>query len=78
MEQITNFFSQLSTYNAEHPIMFDVFSIIGLIVLALVMNFFTAKVILRAVVHFVGKTATHWDDVLVNPLHGLPIVFDVL
>ena len=66
MEQITNFFSRLSTYNAEHPILFDIFSAIGLIVLAVVLNFFTTKVILRVVRHFVGKTTTHWDDILVE------------
>lgn len=66
MDKILDYYSRFSTYNAEHPIMFDVFSVLALVLLAVIMNFFTAKVILRAVEHFVGKTATHWDDILVK------------
>ena len=66
MEQITNFFKELGAYNTEYPVLFDIFSLIGLVVLAYVANFVAKRIILRSVEHFANKSATHWDDLLVE------------
>ncbi len=66
MEQITNFFNELGAYNMEYPVLFDIFSLIGLVVLAYLANFIAKKVILRSVHHFASRTSTHWDDLLVE------------
>lgn len=66
MEYITNIFSELGAYNTEYPVLFDLFSLVGLVVLAYLANFIAKKIILRSVEHFANKTATHWDNLLVE------------
>lgn len=66
MEQLTNFFSQLSQYNAEHPVLFDAFSLIGILVIAVIADFIAKRIILSLVERLAGKTKTEWDDYLVR------------
>lgn len=66
MEQIESLLTQLSIYNAAHPIIFDIFFLIGLIVLAYIANFIAKRIVLRTVEHLVSRTSTDWDDTLVK------------
>ena len=66
MEQITNLFRELGVYRTQNTVLFDILFLVGLVVLAYIANFIAKRIILRTVEHFANKSATHWDDLLVE------------
>ena len=66
MEQINSFINQIGSYGTAHPVIFDIFSFIGLIILAYAAYFIANRIILRMVEHFVFRSGSEWDDTLVR------------
>jgi miniconductance mechanosensitive channel len=66
MEQINSFINQISSYGTAHTVLFDIYSFIGLIILAYAAYFIANRIILRMVEHFVHRSGSDWDDTLVR------------
>ena len=66
MDQVTSILDSLGVFNSEHPVLFDVFSLIGIFLLAVVADFIAKRLLLKSVESLAGKTKTHWDDYLVS------------